>query len=68
MLKLSIASIFFVEEFIVFCPVTPLQGSIYSTILQTSEIIELVHAHQACLCGSGLSALKCCNKVGFVII
>ncbi|XP_019852622.1 PREDICTED: DNA excision repair protein ERCC-6-like 2 isoform X2 [Amphimedon queenslandica] len=50
------------EEFVVFCPVTKLQGNIYSTILETDEMVNFVEAHQPCWCNSGLSKLNCCDK------
>lgn len=49
------------DEFMVFCPATDLQASIYSSILDSDEIQDLVKSQDPCVCHSGKKRIECCQ-------
>ena len=53
----------FTDEFMVFCPATDLQASIYGSILDSPEVKLLVKAHDLCDCDSSKERMNCCYKV-----
>jgi len=48
------------EEFVVFCPLTELQRSVYQAILDTDDIQLIVQSELTCDCGSGVKRGDCC--------
>jgi len=48
------------EEFVVFCPLTELQRSVYQAVLDTDDIQLIVQSDLTCDCGSGMKRGDCC--------
>ena len=55
------------DEFMVFCPTTDLQASIYSSILDSDEIQDLVKSQDPCVCHSGKKRIECCQIVSMYV-
>ena len=48
------------EEFVVFCPLTELQRSVYQAVLDTDDIQLIIQSDVTCDCGSGVKRGDCC--------
>ena len=51
------------EEFVVFCPITELQETIYRAILDCEDVQLILHSGEPCNCYSGSKRGECCYRV-----
>lgn len=51
------------EEFVVFCPITELQETIYCAILDCEDVQLILHSGEPCNCYSGSKRGECCYRV-----
>ena len=51
------------DEFVVFCPLTELQESVYRALLECEDVQLILHAHEPCDCYSGEKRGDCCYGV-----
>lgn len=56
-------TLFFTDEKIVFCKLSPMQVAIYEEILKQPKVKMLIGVDKNCTCGSNIIARKCCKKV-----
>ena len=52
------------DEFVLFCPLTELQESVYRALLECEDVQLILHAHVPCDCYSGETRGDCCYRVG----
>ena len=51
------------EEFVVFCPITELQETIYCAILDCEDVQLILHSGEPCNCYRGSKRGDCCYRV-----
>lgn len=55
----------FLDELVVFCPLTPFQEDVYQTLLQNPDVELIRKKNFPCDCGSGMDRGKCCYIVSY---
>lgn len=51
------------EDYVVLCPISELQASIYQSVIECGDVQLIVHSGEACDCFSGNDRGECCYVV-----